>query len=108
MDAVNINIDEIKSKEFKISAEEKKVWFVGDFEKGKTYVADFYYEMFPKQTLYFFEDQIWTQGQGKYTSHWLPSIDDVNEKIEFDLLLVAEADKNIIANGKLMDLGEIR
>jgi aminopeptidase N len=23
--------------------------------------------------------QIWTQGQGKYTSHWFPSFDDVNE-----------------------------
>lgn len=107
MDAVNINIDEIKSKEFKIAADEKKVWFVGNFEKGNTYVADFYYQMFPKQTLYFFEDQIWTQGQGKYTSHWLPSIDDVNDKIEFDLILVATTEKAIIANGKLMDLGEI-
>src|SRR5690606_29366067 len=47
LDAVNIIIDEIKSKEFKISADEKKVWFVGKFEKGNTYVADFYYEMKP-------------------------------------------------------------
>jgi aminopeptidase N len=107
LDAVNIIIDEIKSKEFKISADEKKVWFVGKFEKGNTYVADFYYEMKPKQTLYFFEDQIWTQGQGKYTSHWLPSIDDINDKIEFDLLLFAPTDKAAIANGKLMNVGEI-
>ncbi|QQX76733.1 MULTISPECIES: M1 family metallopeptidase [Aequorivita] len=107
MDAVNIKIDEIKSKVFKISADEKKIWFVGKFEKEKTYVADFYYEMKPKQTLYFFGDEIWTQGQGKYTSHWLPSIDDVNDKIEFDLVLFAQADNAIIANGKLMDLGEI-
>jgi aminopeptidase N len=25
--------------------------------------------------------QIWTQGQGKYTSNWFPSFDDVNEKV---------------------------
>lgn len=62
--------------------------------------------MKPKQTLYFFEDQIWTQGQGKYTSHWLPSIDDVNDKIEFDLLLYAPIDKAVVANGKLMEAGE--
>ena len=105
MNAVNIHIAEIHSKDFKITADEKKVWFLGSFEKGRTYVADFYYEMFPKQTLYFFEDQIWTQGQGKYTSHWLPSIDDVNDKIEFDLLLFASIDKAVIANGKLIDLG---
>ena len=105
MDAINIQINEIETKNFKISSDEKKVWFVGNFEKGKTYVANFYYEMFPKQTLYFFEDQIWTQGQGKYTSHWLPSIDDVNDKIEFDLLLFASIDKAVIANGKLIDMG---
>ena len=30
------------------------------------------------------EGQIWTQGQGKYTSHWFPSFDDVNEKVIFN------------------------
>jgi aminopeptidase N len=41
----------------------------------------------PKQTMYFVGSesndnvQIWTQGQGKYTSHWFPSFDDVNEKV---------------------------
>lgn len=107
MDAVNIQIDEVETKNFKINSDEKKVWFVGNFEKGTTYIADFYYEMKPKQTLYFFGDEIWTQGQGKYTSHWLPSIDDVKDKIEFDLHLFAQAEKAVIANGKLMDLGEI-
>lgn len=107
MDAVNIQINEVETKNFKITSEEKKVWFVGDFEKGKTYKADFWYNMNPKQTLYFFGDEIWTQGQGKYTSHWLPSIDDVNEKIEFDLLLLAPTDKTVIANGKLIDLSNL-
>ena len=107
MDAVNIQINDIQTKNFKISSDVKKLWFIGNFEKGKTYVADFYYEMFPKQTLYFFEDQIWTQGQGKYTSHWLPSIDDVNDKIEFDLLIFAPLNNVVIANGKLIDLQNI-
>ncbi len=107
MDAVNIQINDIQTKNFKISSDVKKLWFIGNFEKAKTYVADFYYEMFPKQTLYFFEDQIWTQGQGKYTSHWLPSIDDVNDKIEFDLLIFAPLNNVVIANGKLIDLQNI-
>ena len=29
--------------------------------------------------------QIWTQGQGRYTSYWLPSFDDVNEKVIFNI-----------------------
>ncbi|KXO01350.1 aminopeptidase [Aequorivita aquimaris] len=106
MDAIDIHINEIETKNFKITSDKKKIWFVGNFEKGNSYIADFYYEMKPKQTLYFFEDQIWTQGQGKYTSHWLPSIDDVNDKIEFDLLLYAPIDKAVVANGKLMEAGE--
>ncbi|TXD71832.1 M1 family metallopeptidase [Aequorivita antarctica] len=107
MDAVNIQINEVETKNFKITSDEKKVWFVGNFEKGMTYKADFWYDMKPKQTLYFFGDEIWTQGQGKYTSHWLPSIDDVNDKIEFDLLLFAPTDKAVIANGKLIDFGNL-
>ncbi|MAB57355.1 MAG: aminopeptidase [Aequorivita sp.] len=107
MDAVNIQINDIKTANFKITYDEKKVWFVGNFEVGTTYKADFYYEMKPKQTLYFFGDEIWTQGQGKYTSHWLPSIDDVNDKIEFDLQLLAPIDKVVIANGKLIDYGNL-
>jgi aminopeptidase N len=45
---------------------------------------------------------MWTQGQGKYTSHWLPSIDDMNDKIEFDFTVVAPSEKTVIANGKLV------
>jgi aminopeptidase N len=47
----------------------------------------FHYLAKPKQTMYFVGSesndnvQIWTQGQGKYTSHWFPSFDDVNEKV---------------------------
>ncbi len=107
MDAVNIQINDIKTANFKITSGEKKVWFVGNFEVGTTYKADFYYEMSPKQTLYFFGDEIWTQGQGKYTSHWLPSIDDVNDKIEFDLTIISSENRSVIANGKLLKSEEV-
>lgn len=62
----------------------------------------------PKQTVYFIGEeqdstiqQIWTQGQGKYTSHWLPSFDNMNEKLEFDLTVHVPPKYNVIANGKL-------
>src|SRR5690554_7353880 len=107
MDAVNIQLEDVVTKAFKIDADEKKVWFIGDFEKGTTYTADFWYSMKPKQTLYFFNDEIWTQGQGKYTSHWLPSIDDTNDKIEFDLQIIAPKNKTVIANGKLLNVEKL-
>ena len=46
------------------------------------------------------QNQVWTQGQGKYTSSWLPSIDDVNDKIEFDLSISFHKNYEVIANGK--------
>ncbi|MGE5943053.1 MAG: M1 family metallopeptidase, partial [Flavobacteriales bacterium] len=45
--------------------------------------------------------QIWTQGQGKYTSNWLPSIDDMNEKVEFDLSITFDKNYEVISNGRL-------
>ncbi|WP_333878837.1 M1 family metallopeptidase, partial [Flavobacterium sp.] len=81
------------------------------FKKGKNTVT-FTYEAFPKQTLYFIGNpvrQVWTQGQGKYTSHWFPSFDDVNEKVVFHLNVEffpkqeKASNEVIIANGVLKD-----
>jgi aminopeptidase N len=61
----------------------------------------------PKQTMYFVGSesndnvQIWTQGQGKYTSHWFPSFDDVNEKVVFNLNVEYNKDYQVISNGIL-------
>ena len=62
----------------------------------------------PKKAIYAVGDQIWTQGQGKYTSNWLPSIDDVNDKIEFDITVTFDNDYQVLANGKLVkkEVGE--
>ncbi|TAF10879.1 MAG: M1 family peptidase [Flavobacteriia bacterium] len=65
------------------------------------------YEAKPKQTLYFTGErenlQIWTQGQGKYTSHWLPSFDDVNEKVIFKLGVYFDQKHHVLSNGKLIN-----
>ncbi len=50
--------------------------------------------------------QIWTQGQGKYTSNWLPSFDDMTEKVEFDLSIAFDSNYKVIANGKLQMIEE--
>ncbi len=88
------------------------------YKKGSNSVT-FSYSAQPKQALYFVELdaepsakqdmtdseeekelQIWTQGQGKYTSHWLPSFDDMNEKVIFSLSVDFDKDYTIIANGQ--------
>ena len=67
----------------------------------------FEYKATPKQAMYFIDwdndgrKQVWTQGQGKYTSYWLPSFDDMNEKLVFDLNITFDSNYEVVANGTL-------
>lgn len=74
------------------------------FKKGNN-TLEFAYEAQPKQTMYFVNEdnavQIWTQGQGKYTSHWLPSFDDVNEKVIFNMSAAFDGGYTVLSNGTL-------
>jgi len=103
LDAVSMLLLNRKdSNTISIASEEKKIWFISNFEANKSYTVSFSYEAQPKKALYFTNSQIWTQGQGKYTSNWLPSIDDMNDKIEFDLTIISPSGQNVVANGKLI------
>ncbi|SDS20344.1 aminopeptidase N [Formosa sp. Hel1_31_208] len=73
------------------------------FSPSKDNALEISYHVKPKKALYFVGDQIWTQGQGKYTSNWLPSLDNVNDKIEFDLSITYENGYDVLANGKLVN-----
>jgi aminopeptidase N len=85
----------------------KKLIVYGDFKKGEKHKLGFIFFNAPKKAMYVLgwenegRNQIWTQGQGKYTSNWLPSIDDVNDKIEFDLRFLAPKDYEVVSNGLL-------
>ena len=83
------------------------------FKEGEQYKLLLQYDCTPKQTVYFLgwddnvegNEQLWTQGQGKYTSHWLPSFDDMEEKVEFDLSIKSNLNKPItIANGRIKEV----
>lgn len=81
-----------------------------NFKKGEIHEVTIVFSTSPKKAMYFIDwdyekgnKQIWTQGQGKYTSNWLPSIDDMNDKIEFDLSITFDSDYEVIANGKLIN-----
>ena len=83
----------------------EKIWLTGRFKPGEFYNYIVYYEVVPKKALYFLKTEsgwnIWTQGQGKYTSHWLPSFDDVNQKTNFDLKVSFDKEYVVLANGIL-------
>ncbi|MFK5981862.1 MAG: M1 family metallopeptidase [Flavobacteriaceae bacterium] len=105
LDGVGIILQKINSENnIKITSENKKIWFVSSFKPNKTYTVSFNYEVFPKKALYFIDNEIWTQGQGKYTSNWLPSLDDMNDKIIFSISYKVPNNKTVIANGKLIEV----
>src|SRR5574343_1474132 len=90
IDAINMEFSgvSINGKSVKFKNSGKTLNLFEGFKKGKNKLT-FSYLAKPKQTLYFTGQdenlQIWTQGQGRYTSHWLPSFDDVNEKVIFNI-----------------------
>ncbi|WP_291138149.1 M1 family metallopeptidase [Flavobacterium sp. UBA7663] len=106
IDAKSMEFSEVaingKSVKFKNSG--KTLDLFEGFKKGKNKLT-FSYSAKPKQTLYFTGDlsnetsQIWTQGQGRYTSHWLPSFDDVNEKVIFNLNISFDSRLAVLSNG---------
>ena len=103
LDAKNMYISAVDDSGISIRSEKDKIWLINNFVSGEEYTVFFSYEVNPQQTFYFMPDgEMWTQGQGKYTSHWLPSIDDTNDKMEFDLTIVTSKETSAIANGKLI------
>ncbi len=113
IDAKNIEFSDvmINGKLVKFKNSGKTLDLFEGFSKGKNKLT-FQYNAIPKQTLYFIGQdenrQIWTQGQGKYTSHWLPSFDDVNEKVIFGITINYYVDMDkfefnpiALSNGKL-------
>jgi aminopeptidase N len=102
LDARKMMVTDVALEGIQATAAAGKIWLIGPFDPGREYVTFFSYVAQPTQSLYFTGDQVWTQGQGKYTSHWLPSIDDMNDKIEFDLTIKAPHGSTVIANGSLL------
>ena len=108
IDAQNMNFSNVKLNQNVVQYinSAKQLLIIYPFQKGKNQIS-FEYQAKPKQALYFVgseitgDMQIWTQGQGKYTSNWFPSFDDVNEKVIFNLEIEFNAAYQVIANGIL-------
>ncbi len=106
VDAVNMKIYEIKinNKVVNFKNNTKQLFLFEGFKIGNN-IMKISYLSTPKQTVYFNgtvnDFQIWTQGQGKETSHWLPSFNDVNEKIVFSIAISCHENYVVLSNGIL-------
>ncbi|NND53182.1 MAG: M1 family metallopeptidase [Flavobacteriaceae bacterium] len=110
LDARNMTIERVRLNGRLVNFEYDSMRLIirQSLNKNKNNSIGIAFKTQPKQAMYFVgwnddaPNQVWTQGQGKYTSHWLPSIDDMNDKIEFDLMINAPSEYEVIANGKLI------
>lgn len=110
IDAVRMDFYEVKinNKTVAFKKTDKGLFLYEGYKNGENKLF-FQYKASPKQAMYFVGDpstlnnQIWTQGQGKYTSHWLPSFDDANEKVVFNMSIEYRNDYEVISNGKLVN-----
>ncbi len=109
IDAQKMKIEKVLLDGNKVNFEydEKKLIIKSSFKANSNHSINIRYSTTPDKALYFVKDyqdnhQIWTQGQGKYTSNWLPSFDDMNEKVEFDLTINYRKGYEVITNGKLL------
>ena len=113
LDAKNMELASVTlgGKKIKYAYDNNRLIIKKRFKASTRHTVEIAYETKPKQTVYFLgwededpdNDQIWTQGQGKYTSHWLPSFDDMNEKVEFDVTLFFKEDYTVLSNGVLKE-----
>jgi aminopeptidase N len=103
MDFSNLKINNVKVK---FSNNRKQILLFDGYKYGKNQLT-FNYLARPKQAMYFVgkgeQLQIWTQGQGKYTSNWFPSFDDPNEKLIFNLDIKFDNEFQVVSNGKLVN-----
>ncbi|WP_112111764.1 M1 family metallopeptidase [Flavobacterium aciduliphilum] len=114
IDAKNMTFSEVlvNNKNVLYKNNGKQIVLFQGYKKGKNTVT-LVYKAQPKQTLYYTGKeeslQIWTQGQGKYSSHWFPSFDDMNEKVLFNITIKLDCTKEyarkfeVVSNGVLKE-----
>lgn len=99
----------VNRKEADFRYEDNKLVVYRKFREGKQYDLKIQYRTSPQKAVYFvgWEDddpnnnQVWTQGQGKYSSHWVPGLDAMNEKMIYELEITFDSNYEVVANGVL-------
>ncbi len=105
-----LHLKSIKINGKKISFEHKNgsVIIRHGFKAGKKAGLVFEWEGKPRRAMYFTgwktggRKQIWTQGQGKKNSGWMPVVDHLNDKFSWIMHVRFPSSYRVISNGKLV------
>ncbi|UGU16382.1 M1 family metallopeptidase [Sinomicrobium kalidii] len=115
IDARNMTFDSVRLNGRKVTFHNSgsRLWITSRFEPSRKNKLAFRYKAAPEKAMYFVgwdtdnaKKQVWTQGQGRYTSNWFPSFDDRKEKVEFDLTVCFDENYKVLINGLLKDTAE--
>ena len=103
----------LNGKKVPYAYDSARIWIKTAFSPKKEYHLTLNYTAKPKQAMYFINwnaskdskvsKHVWTQGQGRDNSNWLPSFDDMTEKLIFNLTFNFKKDYQVISNGELDD-----
>ena len=95
----------------KFNNDKKHLWLTSDFQPSEDNELVLQYSAEPKQAMYFINwntadslnavKEVWTQGQGKNNSHWLPGFNDMREKVIYNLNVNFRKGYEVAANGVL-------
>lgn len=115
IDAKNMEFENaiLNNRPVEIHTDKDRLWIINNFSPSEENILNFKYIARPIQTMYFINwnispeikanRQVWTQGQGRYTSHWLPSFDDTREKVVFNISYAFNKEYEVVANGELTE-----
>lgn len=116
-DSIHLNVRDISIKEvlvdgeqtpFQLYPDQRLLAIPSSRDTLLHYLSIDFYGI-PDQTVYrvgYYDsipgnEQIWTQGQGKYSSRWVPSFDDMREKVIFSMQIEMDSAFEVVANGVL-------
>ncbi len=113
LDARNMEFENVllNGKPVDFHNDNQRLWLITTFKPSAENTISFNYKASPRQSMYFINwdisaekdvsRQVWTQGQGRFTSHWLPSFDNTREKMIFNLTWVFPQNYEVVSNGVL-------
>ncbi|MCM8568120.1 M1 family metallopeptidase [Gramella jeungdoensis] len=119
IDGRNMEFNDIRlnGNSVEFFSDKRGLYVIAGFLPSQNNQLDLSYSVRPASGMYFInwefpdlddsQKQVWTQGQGRYTSTWLPSFDDMEEKAEFDLSFDFPSGYEVISNGILKNTEKI-
>lgn len=119
IDAKNMEFSSVllNGKKVSYTNDKSRIWIKSSFSPKKEYLLTLRYFAKPQRAMYFINwdapkesnvsKQVWTQGQGRDNSNWLPSFDDMTDKLRFNLSFNFINNYQVISNGELVNRSEL-